>query len=123
VYRWTADGSFIAQVKHTHAAGGFIALGCLNLMALSSSQFVRKKSYRLFSITHFIGAVVFLPSVSYYLGLNCHDVNLPVRSASTTLLASPMLVHPAFFSALIFCFGSCGRAHVQLKLNHSQSSQ
>jgi len=63
VYKWSVDGSFIARLKHPSITLRCVALACLNVMALTSSQHMRTKSYRMFSYAHFFGLACFLPAL------------------------------------------------------------
>ena len=63
VYEWSLNRTFTTQVKIPSVSWGLVALACVDVLALTSTNYLRRKAYRLFANAHFVGFVILLPAV------------------------------------------------------------
>ncbi|KAI6110392.1 ferric reductase like transmembrane component-domain-containing protein [Pisolithus croceorrhizus] len=66
VYGWSVAGNLSTKLAQPFIRWGLVALACVDLLGIGSTQFVRSKSYNFFIITHLLGSLVLLFAACYH---------------------------------------------------------
>lgn len=67
VYKWSLAGTVSMHLSEPFIRWGFVGLVCFDMLGVFSVQFVRSKFYNVFFVTHVVGLIVLLFSVSVVL--------------------------------------------------------
>lgn len=63
VYKWSLDGTLSQSLKSPSNMWGLVALACIDLIFIFSTQYWRGKAYNLFLSTHILGFTLVLPAL------------------------------------------------------------
>ncbi|KAI6000848.1 hypothetical protein EDD15DRAFT_2362320 [Pisolithus albus] len=66
VYKWSVAGKLSVELAQPFVRWGLVALVCIDLLGMGSTQLVRSKCYNLFIITHVLGSFVLLVAACYH---------------------------------------------------------